>query len=64
MAMRLNPGATSAMEAKLSAMRGGAAPAAAAPVPAEEVAPQGNPMDVVKMHLIEALKALNAMGEV
>lgn len=62
MVMGANPGATNAMQAKLSAMRGGAtAPPAAAPAEAAPP-PQENPMDAVKMHLVEALKLLGAMG--
>ena len=60
MAGPINPGATNAMESRLSAMRGGT------PVPApspQEAPAQGSPLDAVKMHLVEALKALNAMGE-
>jgi hypothetical protein len=56
-----NPGATSAMQAKLSAMRGG--PPVQAAAPAQEAPPEGSPIDTAKMHLVEALKALNAMGE-
>jgi len=62
MAGPINPGATNAMQAKLTAMRGGAVPMPAEG-PAPEVAPQENPLEVAKMHLVEALKALNAMGE-
>ena len=62
MAGPINPGATNAMQERLSAMRGGAASPVEAPPP-QEAAPQETPIDVVKMHLVEALKALNAMGE-
>ena len=61
MVMRANPGATDAMQSRLSAMRGGAAAPTAAPP--QEAAPQESPIDVVKMHLVEALKALQAMSE-
>jgi hypothetical protein len=62
MVMPSNPGATDAMQAKLAAMRGGAAaPPVAAPP--QEAAPQETPLDAVKMHLVEALKALQAMSE-
>jgi hypothetical protein len=61
MVMRANPGATDAMQARLSAMRGGtAAPPVAAP---PQAAPQENPLDAVRLHLVEALKVLQAMSE-
>jgi len=42
-------------------MRGG--PPVQAAAPAQEAPPEGSPIDTAKMHLVEALKALNAMGE-